>query len=187
MTSFYTDEELKVLGLKCYGKNVMISRKASLYNLTEISVGNSVRIDDFCIVSGKVNFGDYIHLAAYSALYAGDTGITIENYATISSRVCVYAISDDYSGETMTSPMIPEQYRDRDKKHVTICKYAIIGTGSTILPGVMVAEGTAIGAMSLCKESTDPWMIYAGIPARAIKARKKDLLALTDSFENSIK
>ena len=30
-TSFYTEEELKALGLKSYGHNVLISRKVSIY------------------------------------------------------------------------------------------------------------------------------------------------------------
>ena len=49
--SFLNDEQLKDLGLKSYGKNVIISDKASLYNAKNISIGNNVRIDDFCILS----------------------------------------------------------------------------------------------------------------------------------------
>ena len=59
--SFLNDEQLKDLGLKSYGKNVIISDKASLYNAKNISIGNNVRIDDFCILS------------------AGDGGITLKS------------------------------------------------------------------------------------------------------------
>ena len=60
----------------------------------------------------------------------------------------------------------------------------IVGSGCTILPGVTLAEGTAVGAMSLCKQSTEPWGIYAGIPARRIKERSRELLKLQKEYEN---
>jgi len=56
MNSFYTEDELKEIGLKSYGHNVLISRKANLYSVSEISIGNNVRIDDFCILSGKIKY-----------------------------------------------------------------------------------------------------------------------------------
>lgn len=71
MNSFYTENELNELGLKAVGENVNISKKASLYGCSEISIGNNVRIDDFCILSGNIKIGDYVHVAAYTALYGG--------------------------------------------------------------------------------------------------------------------
>ena len=73
MDSFYTEEELKTLGLKHYGKNVKISRKAMIYNTDQIEIGNHVRIDDFCILSGRIQFGDYIHIGVFTQL-SGSTG-----------------------------------------------------------------------------------------------------------------
>lgn len=35
----------------------------------------------------------------------------MEDFTTTSSRVCIYSVSDDYSGETMTNPMIPENIK----------------------------------------------------------------------------
>lgn len=184
MSSFYTIDELEVLGLNRIGKNVNISKKASLYGCSEITIGNSVRIDDFCILSGKIEIGDYVHLAAYSSLFGGDdeAGIIIKNFANISSRVAIYAISDDYTGETMTSPLVPDIYKNVEKKRVIISNNTIIGSGSTVLPGVEISEGCAIGAMSLVNRTTTPWKIYAGIPAKIIKDRKRDLLKLENKF-----
>lgn len=102
--SFYEESELKQLGFKQIGKNVRISRKASFYGVSKISIGNNVRIDDFCILSGKIDIGNYIHIAAYSALYGGDDGIFLDDFVNISSRVCIYSVSDDYSGNSMTNP-----------------------------------------------------------------------------------
>lgn len=184
MNSFYSSEELQGIGLKVYGKNVLISRKASIYDASNITIGDNVRIDDFCIVSGTVRFGNNIHLAAYSALYGGRAGITVEDFANISSRVCIYAVSDDYSGYTMTNPTVPDEYKKVQNKPVYIGKHVIIGSGCTILPGVYLSEGVALGAMSLFKTKGEPWKIYAGIPAKVIKDRNRGLLELEKEYVN---
>lgn len=184
MNSYYTYDELKKFKFISVGKNVLISRKASIYGEEGVSIGNNVRIDDFCILSGKICIGNNIHIAAYSALYGGSEGIYIGNYANISSRVAIYALSDDYSGESLTSPVIPEQFKHVQRKAVHIGKHVIIGTGSTVLPGVILGEGVAVGAMSLVKYDLDSWNIYAGNPILKIKERKKNVLDLEMSFES---
>jgi galactoside O-acetyltransferase len=185
--SFYNEEELENLGLKSYGHKVLISRKASIYGVENISIGSNVRIDDFCILSGIIAIGDYVHIAAYSALYGGMEGIYLSDFSNISSRVSIYAISDDYSGESMTNPMIPDKYKKIQKGKVFIGKHAIIGSSSVILPGVVISDGSAFGAMSLINKSTDEWSINAGTPSRKIKERKKDLLLLEQQFLNEVK
>ena len=47
----YTREELEAIGFAQLGENVKISKKASIYGAANISIGNHVRIDDFCIIS----------------------------------------------------------------------------------------------------------------------------------------
>lgn len=181
-TSFYSEEELRQLGLHKYGENVKISRKASLYGVEKMSIGSNVRVDDFCILSGRISIGNNVHVAAYSALYGADAGISIADFANISSRVCVYAVSDDYSGLSMTNPTIPDEYKHVIEEKVCIGKHVIIGSGCTLLPGVNLAEGCALGAMSLCKKSTEPWYIYVGIPAKKLKIRSKTILTLEKDY-----
>ena len=67
MNSFYTDSELKEIGFKSVGSNILLSRKASIYSPEKISIGNNVRIDDFCILSGNITIGNYCRIAAYCA------------------------------------------------------------------------------------------------------------------------
>lgn len=97
MNSFLSQEEIAKIGLKSYGQNVYISRHASIYSPEKIAIGDNVRIDDFCILSGIIEIGSCVHIAAYSAIYGGDKGVFISDYANISSRVSVYSVSDDYS------------------------------------------------------------------------------------------
>ena len=51
MNSFLTKIELQKIGFKYLGENTKISRLANFYSPSKISIGNNVRIDDFCILS----------------------------------------------------------------------------------------------------------------------------------------
>jgi galactoside O-acetyltransferase len=181
-TSFYSRKELELIGLKAVGGDVLISRNAKFYSPETISIGNNVRIDDFCILSGAITMGSYIHISASTILSAGQAGIEIGDFANISQRVNVFANSDDYSGQTMTNPMIPGKFKKLNQAKVTIKRHSIIGCGTVVMPGVTIEEGTAIGAMCFVDRSTKPWTIYAGIPAKAIKERSRELLRLEEKF-----
>lgn len=182
MSNILTAKEIEELGLQSVGKNVLISRKASFYSPEKISIGDNVRIDDFCILSGNIQIKNYIHIAAFSALYGGKAGIVIEDFCNISSRVSIYAISDDYSGESMTNPMIPGIYKNVIHKKVILEKHVLVGASSVILPGNHLSEGASFGAFSLIKSDSEPWSINAGIPARKIKNRSKNILNLESKF-----
>lgn len=165
------------------GKNVVISMKASIYNPDNIEIGDNVRIDDFCILSGGSGLiiGNNVHIACYSALFAG-AGIIMEDFSGLSARVTLYSESDDYSGETLTNPTIPMKYKKINRGQIILRKHCIIGVNSTVLPGVIIGEGTSVGAYSLVKSNCEPWSIYAGIPAKRIKGRKKNMLELEKRF-----
>lgn len=183
LNSFYTYSELKELGIKRYGENVLISRKASIYGAEKITIGDNVRIDDFCILSGKISIGDYIHIAAYTALYGGDKGIFVHDYVNLSSKISIYSISDDYSGDTMTNPTIPGKFKNIQSEKVIIEPHVIIGSGCVVLPDVILKEGSAFGAMTLINRNSEPWSINAGIPFKKIKDRSKKLLELEIEFK----
>lgn len=183
MNSFYSQEELKELGLKYIGNNVLISKKLSIYGSENIIIGDNSRIDDYCILSGKISIGHNVHVAAGVYLFAGNTGIDIEDYAGVSSRTCIYAESDDYSGEYLSNPTIPERYKNVTREKVKLCKHSLIGTGCTILPGVTIGVGTAVGSMSLVNRDLEPWGIYIGIPCKKIKQRRKSLLNVESLYE----
>ena len=184
--SYYTEEELSEFGFKKIGINVRISSKASIYNPESIEIDDNSRIDDFCIISGKVNIGKYVHIAPYCLVAGGSEGITFDDFSGLAYSVQVFSQSDDYSGRTMTNPTIPSRYKKEIKKAVHISRHVIIGASSIIFPGVTVAEGCSVGAMSLVNKTTVPWGIYVGNPAKRVKSRRQDLLALETSFMSEI-
>lgn len=182
MSSFYSEEELKKIGFKGYGYNVKISRNTCIYKPEEIEIGNNVRIDDFCFLLGKITVGNYVHIAPYSNLCGGKEGIILEDFSGLSSRVSVYATSDDYSGVAMTNPTVPEKYTNVFSEKVIIKRHAIVGASCVILPGVVIEEGTSCGSMSLINKSTEKWSVYVGIPARKIGKRNKAVLEKEKEF-----
>lgn len=176
--SYYTQEQLKQLNFKHIGKNVKISDKASIYNCDQIEIGDNSRIDDFCVVSGKISIGRNVHITPMCLVAGGEKGITFEDFTTIAYGVQVFTQSDDYSGKTMTNSTIPKEYKNEFMQEVVLKKHSIVGAGSIIMPGVIIAEGTSVGAMSLVLISTESWGIYVGNPVKRLKDRKKDLLEL---------
>jgi acetyltransferase-like isoleucine patch superfamily enzyme len=177
---FYSRDELSAIGFRRWGDNVLISRKASIYNPHAIALGNSVRIDDFCVLSAGregISIGDFVHVAVFSSLI-GNGHIALDDYSNISSRVSIYSSNDDYSGYRLTSPMVPAHLSGVVAAPVHCGRHVIVGSGTVILPGVTLGDGAAIGALSLVKHDCESFGLYAGVPARRLGHRSRDLLDL---------
>lgn len=173
-------EAIEHMGFAAVGENVMISDRASFYNCPRISIGNHVRIDDFCVLAagvGGITIGNYVHIAVGSTLI-GAGKITMSDFSGLSSRVSIYSSSDDYSGVAMTNPTVPQEFTNVMHADVFFGKHVIVGSGSVILPGVTLEEGVAVGALSLVSRDCKAFGIYFGNPARRIKERKRDLLEM---------
>ncbi|HCB62178.1 MAG: galactoside O-acetyltransferase [Bacteroidetes bacterium GWF2_43_63] len=183
-TSFYSREELQNLGFSKIGDHVLISRFARFYNISAISIGNNVRIDDFCILSGNISLGNNIHISAFCALY-GSNEIIMNDYSGLSPRTTIFSTSDDFSGEFMVGPMIPDEYRNVNGGQVIIGKYVQIGAGCVVFPDLKINDGVTVGALSLINKSLEPWTIYAGIPARIIKKRSGKIVELAGKYSES--
>ncbi len=175
-------DALNSLGLKHLGENVLISDRCSIYNPEAIEIHDNSRIDDFCIISGSVKIGSFNHITPMCLIAGGLPGIVLDDFCTLAYGVKIFAQSDDYSGETLVNSLVPKQYKKEKCLPVHLSRHVIVGAGSIIFPGVIVAEGCSIGAMSLINHSTEPWGIYHGIPAKRVKARKRDLLLLEKKF-----
>ncbi|MAX32701.1 MAG: galactoside O-acetyltransferase [Halomonadaceae bacterium] len=178
--AFLSRKKLEGIGFAKLGSNVLISDKASFHNPGKISIGNNVRIDDFCVISageGGVELGDYIHIAVFSSLI-GAGKIKLFDFVNISSRVSVYSSNDDYSGSGLTNPMVPDEFKNVRSAAVQLKKHVIVGSGSVILPGVTLHEGAAVGALSLISKDCEEYKVYSGVPAMVVKPRRKDLKVL---------
>jgi len=187
--SILSPGQIAEMGFAHVGEGARLSDKASYYNCSKISIGSYSRIDDFCVVSagsGGIFIGNYVHLAVSVSLIGAGT-ITLSDFSGISGRVSIYSSSDDFSGQAMTNPTIPSEFTNVFHADVTIGRHVVVGVASVILPGVSIAEGAAVGALSLVKNDCQAFMMYAGVPAKAIAERKKNLLELEQLFFASIR
>lgn len=183
---FLTEQELSTIGFKSIGKGVCISPKASFHNPGNIVIGEHSRVDDFCVLSagtGGIVIGKYVHISCYVSLI-GRGMITLGDFVTVSHKVSIFSSNDDYSGEHLTNPTIPELYTNIDYGNVVLQKHVIVGTGTIVLPNVIIGIGTAIAALSLVKQDCGEFEIHGGIPAKKICERKHNLLKLEKKFLN---
>jgi dTDP-4-amino-4,6-dideoxy-D-glucose acyltransferase len=179
-SKYLTEHDLRDFGFKSIGTNVRISSDARVYGAKNISIGSNVRIDDFTIlaaVRGYITIGDWVFIARSSHL-SGVFGIELQDFSSFAANTVLYSASDDYSGETLTAQVVPHQYTAYKGGKITLGRHVIMGSACTVVGPAYIGEGCSVGAMSLVLGDLEPWGIYAGIPVRRIKERKRGLLEL---------
>jgi galactoside O-acetyltransferase len=178
--AFLSQVQLDKLGFKALGSHVLISDKASIYGAHNIEIGNHVRIDDFAVISaggGGVCIGSHVHIACFCGIFGRDR-VVLGDFSGLSSRVVIYSSTDDYSGDFLTNPTVDEVFRNVLSAPVYLGRHVIVGTSSTILPGVQLDEGCAVSAHSLVTKSFGPLKLLGGVPARVIKKRSDVMFML---------
>jgi acetyltransferase-like isoleucine patch superfamily enzyme len=170
------------LGFAQIGQDVLIQPLAKIVFPELVSIGDSVIVDDFVLLIGseKTSIGSFIHIAAHTSIGGGGEFI-MEDFSGLSGGVQVYTGNEDYLGGSLTNPAVPSPYRVPIRSFVHIEKHAIVGANTVILPGVTIGEGAAIGANSLVTKDCEPWAIYAGSPARVLRARPKERILELES------
>ena len=126
---------------------------------------------------GFRHVGRGVKISTRAAIYDADL-ISIGDFCTFAYGCHLIAQTDDYTGATMTNSTLPLEYRSEISAPVVLGRHVILGTGTVVLPGVTLEEGTASGARTLFLTSSEPWTIYVGQPAKAIRERSRELLDL---------
>jgi galactoside O-acetyltransferase len=154
------------------GEEVVIWPLAKIVMPEVVTLGNAVIIDDFVFLMGgqRTTIGSFVHLASFASITGGGEFV-MEDFSGLSSGVRVYTGNEDYSGGCLTNPTVPPPFRKPIRSYVRIQRHVIVGANSVILPGVCLGEGAAIGAQALVTKDCQPWTIYAGSPARAVRRR----------------
>lgn len=183
---YYNTYELKKIGLKKIGKNVLISKNINIVGVSNISIGDNVRIDSYTNIiaySGYLRLGNFIHISSGTFLACAG-GIEINDFSTISPNSNLLSVSSDYTGKYISNPMVPKKYCKAIKGKIILKKHTIIGAGSVIMNSVIIGEGTSVGALSFVNKNLDTWSVYAGIPVKKIKNRLKRVLELEKKIKS---
>jgi putative colanic acid biosynthesis acetyltransferase WcaF len=108
-----------------------------------------------------------LEMQAFSCLGAGVCcysmdRIVLEPYALVSQRAHLCAGTHDIDDPAFQLFAMP----------IRIGKNAWIATEAFVGPGVTVGEGAVLGARAVTVKNLEPWTVYAGNPAKPIRARK---------------
>lgn len=158
--------------LKRRGRNVIIGKTVRIRHPHLVEIGDDVIIDDFTYISTPLIIDSHVHISAGCKLIGGtEARIEFREYSTLAPNVVLAAGSDDYIAGIAT-PLVPRKYKGNvEIGTIVIGRHSIVGAGSVVLPDVTFGEGAALGALSLARRDLDPWSLYAGVPARRLRAR----------------
>jgi dTDP-4-amino-4,6-dideoxy-D-glucose acyltransferase len=187
-SEFLSRDVLESLGFARLGEDVLIHSTVVIVDCRKISLGSRIRIDPYVIIStrGGVEFGSNIHIGGHSVM-AGHAAVRFEDFVNISHRVGIYTSNEDTSGRTLSNPTVQWGVRTARAASISFGRHSGVGAGSLVLPGARFAEGSILGAMSRVGRPLKPWTTYAGIPARRLRERRRDVLVCEQEYLASLK
>ncbi len=174
--------------LKSVGTNVIIGKTVRIRYPELVEIGDNVIIDDFTYISTSMKLHSNVHISAGCKIIGGKGAfVEMHEFSTLAPNVVLSAGSDDYTSGIAT-PLVPMEFKANARiGRIILHKHCIVGAGSVVLPDVIFAEGACLGALSLANSSLEEYMLYAGIPARMIRARnREEILALEKRFKDGI-
>jgi acetyltransferase-like isoleucine patch superfamily enzyme len=160
------------------GEDVRVDDFVQITRPELVDIGNHVAIDMGFYCSVQMKIGDYVHISPQVSVVGGMDGLLeIDSFITISSGSRLICNGETFSGEGLVGPFIPKEFRDTLKcAPIRMRRFAGVASNAVVFAGCDIAEGSVVGAGSVLTKSTEPWTIYAGVPARPIKKRRSDVM-----------
>lgn len=182
---YYSREELLKIGFTRVGENTEVSRKVSLYGISG-SIGNRSRIDDFCILKGRLEIGACVHISAYAALGGHrDYPITFKDCSGVSSHCAVFTRGADYRAPAISNPTVEEDMQANIFGPVTFEEGVVIGAHCVVLPNVVVGYGTSVGANLVIHKSLEAGKIVASRHGRPEVIGERDIVKIAELVERA--
>ena len=141
-----------------YGDTIIGDRFQSGHKVTireKAQIGNNVSIGTLSDIQGHCSIGNYVRL--HSSVHIGHESI-IKDYVWIFPYVIL-----------TNDPTPPSEII----KGVVVESFAIIATGSVILPGVHINEDALVGAGAIVKNDVTKEMVVVGNPAKELCSVRK--------------
>ncbi len=152
------------------GVDVYIDPMAVLKN--PIKIGDHVSIDMCVYCSVSLYTGDWVHIAPMTSIIGGKISILkIGNFAGISTGGRILCGSEDFVNSLCG--FMPNEFKITTHGTTVLENFSWVGAGSIVLPNIVMAEGSVLGAGALLTKNTEPWTVYIGSPAKPYKARNK--------------
>jgi acetyltransferase-like isoleucine patch superfamily enzyme len=161
--------------LKKVGEDVFISKNVEIKSPEYVEIGSHVAIDSGFKCTTRLELGDYIHIAPDVVIIGGSsTYLKLDHFSFVAAGTKIVCGSENYVEGGLVGPTIPIKYRNLIFKPVIFEKFSGVGVNCSVMPGVILAEGSVVGANSLVTKSTEPWTVYVGSPAKPIRIRDKE-------------
>lgn len=143
--------------------NVKTFEYTKIIGLENIEFGKNIIIDDFVLIYAKekIQIGSFVHIASFSSISGGGE-LIMDDFSGLASGCRIITGTDDFKDWGFGNPTIASEFRNVTTGKIKIEKFAIVGTNSIVLPGVVIGEGVAVSANSLITKSLEPWGIYVG-------------------------
>lgn len=136
---------LRRLGIRI-GDGSFMSKNIYMMAPRMLSVGTDTHINKDCLLDAR-------------------GGLTIGNSVSVSHRVNIITGGHHLNSKNFQGKYLP----------IVIDDYAWIGIGSTILQGVHIGKGAVVCAGAVVTKDVAPYNVVAGVPARKIKERTREL------------
>ena len=161
--------------LRHCGKNVIIGKTVRIRYPHLVWIGDNCIVDDFTYISTELVLQGYNHISSGCKIIGGSKSkLIMKPFSTFSPNVVIAAGSDDYLSGIAT-PLVDIEFKgDVEYGTVSIGRHSIIGTGSVILPNIIVNDGATVGALSLVNKNLEEWFLYAGVPVKKLKLEIKE-------------
>jgi acetyltransferase-like isoleucine patch superfamily enzyme len=146
------------------GKDVKLSKFINLYGCC---VGDNTKIGAFVEIQKNAYIGKNCKISSHTFICEG---VTIEDNVFIGHNVAF--INDSFPRATAKDGKLQTE-ADWEVESTLVKKGASIGSGSTILPNVIIGEKAIIGAGSVVTKNVPPDTIVAGNPAKILRKVEK--------------
>lgn len=108
----------------------------------------------------SIFIGEKTYIGEYCTLGATGGSIHIGKSCLIAQHVCIVAANHDY-------PKSLHEWSTK-KNHVVIGDGVWLGSGVTVLPGVMIGDFAVVGAGAVVTKDVEPNTVVVGVPARPL-------------------
>jgi acetyltransferase-like isoleucine patch superfamily enzyme len=149
----------------CIADDVKLGQDVAIYNFVNLygcEIGDGTKIGSFVEIQKGVHVGRNCKISSHTFICEG---VTVEDEVFIGHGVNF--INDKYPRAT-TSDGALQTEADWKVEPTTVRRGASIGTGATILGGIVINEHAIIGAGAVVTRDVPARAVVAGSPARVL-------------------
>jgi len=159
--------EIRNSALHCVGQMPGRFLRGSLYRMFGVKLARGARIAPGCWVLGgpsriSIGAGSIINRGV---VLDGRFPLIVGENASISIQTIILTLEHDLSAADFRAVGAPVVIGDR----------VFIGARAIVLPGITISEGGAVAAGAVVTRDVEPYTIVAGVPARVIGTRPRNL------------